>query len=222
MERGPRSRVGTRRTKSQGASMDTPIILIGPLGVGKTTIAELLAQRLGTVHYELDDRRWEYYGEIGYDHDHAVQLGEKEGFPAVLKYWKPFEVHAVERILADCKDGVISFGAGHSVYEDEALFERAQRALAPYNNVILLLPCEDVDQAAAILNERFIRQMMEEGITPHAEELEIREHFIRHPSNRRLAKRVVYTEGKSPEETCEEIVHIVRDSTAGRDRLIIP
>lgn len=30
-------------------------------------------------------------------------------------------------------------------------------------------------------------------------------HFVKHPSNYRLAKAVVYTEGKTPEQTADEI-----------------
>ena len=30
--------------------------------------------------------------------------------------------------------------------------------------------------------------------------------FIKHPANRLLAKHVIYTEGKSPEMACEEIL----------------
>ncbi len=34
-------------------------------------------------------------------------------------------------------------------------------------------------------------------------------HFVRHPSNYKLAKYVVYTEGKTPQETAEEILAVV-------------
>ncbi len=41
------------------------------------------------------------------------------------------------------------------------------------------------------------------------EVLAANETFVRHPANGRLAKQVVYTEGKTPEETCEEIVELI-------------
>lgn len=31
-------------------------------------------------------------------------------------------------------------------------------------------------------------------------------HFVKHPSNYRLAKAIVYTEGKAPEQTVDEIL----------------
>jgi len=42
----------------------------------------------------------------------------------------------------------------------------------------------------------------------------INEHFIRQHSNYDLAKVVVYTKGKQPEETCEEIVHFIENGIA--------
>ena len=35
-------------------------------------------------------------------------------------------------------------------------------------------------------------------------------HFVTHPSNRDLAKQVVYTVGRTPEETRHEILSLVR------------
>jgi shikimate kinase len=186
--------------------MKLPIILIGPMAAGKTTVAGLLAEKLGLVHHELDDRRWDYYNEIGYDQALAGQIRAEQGFTSLYRYWKPFELHAVQRVLADCADGVISFGAGHSVYEDEMLFEHARQALAPYPNVILLLPCEDAAEAIAILTERFLAQAKIEGFEPSPQVIGMIEHFISHPSNRQLAKQVFYTKEKTPEQTCDEIM----------------
>jgi len=39
--------------------------------------------------------------------------------------------------------------------------------------------------------------------------MEANRFFLTHPSNRALAKQVVYTEGKSPEETRDEILRLV-------------
>lgn len=34
-------------------------------------------------------------------------------------------------------------------------------------------------------------------------------YFVQNPSNHRLAKHVVYTEGKSLEETCDDVLRLV-------------
>jgi shikimate kinase len=186
--------------------MHSTIILIGPMSAGKSTIAKLLAEKLGLPQYAVDDDRWTYYDEIGYDKAEAAKIVESEGMVGLLRYWKPFEAHAVERALADHRDCVIDFGAGHSVYEDEALFKRVQRALEPYPNVILILPSPDLDESTQILNARFRQLLLDEVGEIDEALLDVNEHFVKHPSNHQLAKIVVYTNGKTPAETCTEIL----------------
>jgi shikimate kinase len=180
--------------------MNTDIILIGPIGAGKSTLAKLLSERLGLPRCPMDDVRWDYYKEIGYDENLARQKGE-QSFWKLYEYWKPFEAHAVERLLSEHSNCVVDFGAGHSVYEDDGLFNHIQQILAPYKNIVLLLPSPDQDESVELLNARdeFLRNM-----TPN-----INEHFIKHHSNYDLAKFVVYTKGKTPEETCSEILRFV-------------
>jgi hypothetical protein len=183
------------------------IILIGPIRAGKTVIAELLAGKLGMPQVSLDDVRWEYYSEVGYDEAEVSRLAKSDdGMLAILDYWKPFEAYSVERVLADYPDAVIDFGAGHSVYEDAALFARVQHALAQYPNVVLLLPSPDPDESATILNERFSRLLAEELGEVDPRLLDVNAQFVRHPSNFTLAKIVVYTNNKTPDETCDEII----------------
>jgi hypothetical protein len=187
--------------------MDPTIILIGPIRAGKSVIAELVAKELHLPHYSLDDERWTYYHEIGYDEAEASRIAKsEEGMLALLRYWKPFEAHSVERIVAEHTGCVIDFGAGHSFYEDDALFSRVQAALAPYPNVFLLLPSPDPDESVRVLNERFAQLLAEEVGEVDPRLLDMNEQFVRHPSNYRLAKKTIYTNGKTPAETCAEIV----------------
>lgn len=178
------------------------ILLIGPIGSGKSTIAALLAKRLGWPRCSLDELRWDYYREIGYDEALAARLETEEGFVGKYRYWKTFEAHAVERVLNDYKAGdesrVIDFGGGHSVYENDALFARIERALAPYPNVVLLLPSPDLDASVRLL------KVQTGGFV--SGELDFDEHFVKHHANHDLAKLTVYTEGKTPEATCAEVM----------------
>ena len=47
--------------------MCSDIILIGPIGVGKSTMATLLARKLRVSSVSLDKVRFKYYRHIGYD-----------------------------------------------------------------------------------------------------------------------------------------------------------
>jgi hypothetical protein len=82
------------------------------------------------------------------------------------------------------------------------LFARVQALLQPYEHVILLLPSADLDESVAILTER-------DGFAV-TKTFNFHEHFVKHHSNHDLAKYTVYTKGKTPEETCSEIVVLIR------------
>jgi hypothetical protein len=191
-----------------GHRMRSEIILIGPLWAGKSTIAELLCQRLGLPRASMDDTSWRYYEEVGFDRARGTELERCGDHLALSRYVRPFLAHSVERHLADHPGCVIDFGAIHSIYDELEELNRVKRALAPYRNVILLLPSPDLKRSAAVLRERaaddvWLAKIREE----HG--LDLNEQYLRHPANRELARWVVYTEGRTPEETCEEIMQFV-------------
>jgi adenylate kinase family enzyme len=179
------------------------IILIGPSGAGKSTMGKLLARAQGQPQCSMDDVRWHYYREIGYDEEKEREIRENQGIEAVLRYWKPFEVHAVERLLAEHHDCVIDFGAGHTVFDDDMLFARVEKALTLYPNVVLLLPSPDLDESVRVLTRR------RPDLPPS-----VNEHFVRHHCNHDLAKIVIYTQGQKPKETRDTILKAVAEKAA--------
>ena len=176
----------------------TNIILIGPVGVGKSTTSRLLAERLSLPHLALDELRWPYFQELGYNPARQGQLWASDGIAAVLKYWEPFEVHALERVLADHPAGVFDVGGGYTIAGDPALKLRIRQALAPCPHVILLLPAPDVEDSVRILAERTQGQL--------PDQFPLRDHVERHFATRDLARHIVYTGGRSPEAVCDQIV----------------
>jgi shikimate kinase len=185
--------------------MELPIILIGPMCSGKSTIAQLVAMRLGIPRYALDELRWAYYQACGFDLAISSEIGEREGMVGMMRYWKPFEAYAVERVVAEHADGVIDFGAGHSVQNDAALFKRVKDALAGCH-VILLLPSPNPDEAIEVLNQRLTHLLMTEVGMVDPIALAINAQFAQHPCNYQLATHVLYTNGKTPDETCQELI----------------
>jgi shikimate kinase len=179
------------------------IILIGPPYAGKSTLGHLLAEQLGLPNVSMDRRRWDYYKEIGWDGDEEARIGAAEGFAGIYRYLKKFELHAVGRLLEEHQNCVIDFGAPHSVYEDDTQFSRVRELLAPYPNVILLLPSPDLDESVAILRQRC-------GFTRNG--MPANRFFLIRLANGGLAKHVIYTAERTPEQTCDEIVSFCRPS----------
>jgi shikimate kinase len=181
--------------------MKPEIILIGPIGSGKTTVAELLSMKTGLPRRSMDELRWNYYDELGYDRDLARQKRTLEGFWGLYHYWKPFEAHAVERLLSSFRECIFDLGGGHTVYKDEELFQQVRALLAPYPHVVLLIPSPDPEESLEILHAR--NQYDSDG------QREVNEHLVYHPSNYELAKHIVYTKDKDPDQTCDEIMQWV-------------
>jgi len=184
--------------------MNSEIILIGPSGSGKTTIAELLYWRTMLPHRSMDQLRWAYYDEIGYDWGVAKKSHVEEGFWGLYRYWKPFEAYAVKRLLEDFKESIFDLGGSHSVFEDDDLFEQVRKVLEPYPFVILLMPSPDKEESIRILNARCNYASDDQRV--------VNEHFVHHHSNYDLAKHIVYNKDKTPEQTCDDILQWVRSN----------
>lgn len=185
--------------------MRDEIVLICPIQTGKSTVGELIAKKLNITLCDVDELRWKYYDEIGYDRKLAETINEKLGFfDGLYRYWKPFEAYAIERILNDNDSCVFDFGGGHSVYENDQLFERIKGVLADFRNVILLLPSPNLTESFKTLNDRI--EVDSDGI------FNINLHFLEHHSNYDLAKLTIHTKGKTPEETTEEIIKLTSNN----------
>jgi adenylate kinase family enzyme len=180
------------------------IVLIGPTGAGKSTVAELLAERAGLQRVPMDFVRWQYYFRAGYSLEEEARRVAAGGLAARFAYWKPFEAAAVEAVVADFPGALIDFGAGHSFQEDPALFARTAAALARVPHVVLLLPSPDPERSQAHLLARLGRRADREP-----EVADRLRRMLGHPSNARLATATVYTEARTPEETTAEVAALV-------------
>jgi hypothetical protein len=181
------------------------VVLIGPAGAGKTTVSELLAARLQLPCICLDEIAEKYYAEAGFGHEVQQRLMKEIGFAAMYRQLAPALAHATVRMLEDHDRGVMDLGAGHSHFADAALFERVRRALAPCPNVVLLLPNPDLDRSVQLLRQR---SLAERGWDWNAEGYDYIEHWTKDACNHTLATLTIYTEGRTPQETCEELVSL--------------
>lgn len=183
---------------------DKTILLIGPMATGKSTIAGKLASLTGLRRIPMDRVRWYYYLKDGFSIEHEESI---DSFEDVMAYWKPFEVKAVKRIIKEFPNSIIDFGAGHSYFSDEVQFKEVSEALAPVKNIILLLPTESKEESLKICNDRLKERVKREL---DKTEIDANRDFIFEKSNYELAKHIVYTKDKTPDETASEILELLK------------
>lgn len=166
------------------------IILIGPMGTGKSTIARLLAGKIENAQRLAIDSRGQF-----------EELYKKE---KSFHNFKNFEFVLTGTILSSLKSPcVIDFGAGHSIYEDPILKGKMKEICSQFKNIVLLLPSQDNEYSRRVLLER-------RNIKPGSHKDKDNWHFITAPNNYEIATHIVYEEGKSPEDISKEILNLVK------------
>jgi len=119
------------------------IILFGPQGVGKSTVARELAKATGAEVIESDD--W-------------VKQGDWAMEPTWLEGWKTRKRNELPGMLAYLranlgKKAILDVGGSHGVWEGEALREILD-LIQDYPNRFLILPSKSLDQSQAFLRKR--------------------------------------------------------------------
>lgn len=187
----------------QNPEVALPVVIIGPMAAGKSTVAGALAQRLGVHQIPLDAVRWYYHLKDGLRFGDQIAHAKEGGFAAVVRYWAPYSISAVERVLLEFPQTIIDFGAGHAHFEDPEHVRRLEAALAPVSNVILLMPSADLDRSIAVCAERDAERL---GPKRDASRDLVNEAFVRSECFRRVATRTVFVEERTVDETVDDIV----------------
>ncbi|WP_073737545.1 3-dehydroquinate synthase [Streptomyces sp. CB02488] len=158
------------------------IVLVGPMGVGKSTVGELLAERLGTTYRDTDADVVAAAGkpiaEIFYDE------GEER--------FRELERRSVRDAVAE-HTGVLSLGGG-------AVLDEATRALLAGHAVVYL--SMDVDEAVKRVGLNTARPLL--AVNPRRqwrELMEARRHLYTD-----VARAVVATDERTPHEVAQAVL----------------
>lgn len=161
------------------------ILLIGPMGAGKTTVGRSLSSELDMPRISLDNKEML---------QPLYQQRDK------FNSFKEFEFFLTSSVLTGIETPtVIDFGAGHSVYEDPIMFMEIKSLINKFDNVVLLMPSEDKEVSLRKLSEL-------KGIEPNSDKYQTNKHFVEMPCNYELATITEYTNGKTPDEISTEII----------------
>ncbi|GGU01727.1 shikimate kinase [Streptomyces coeruleorubidus] len=156
--------------------MSALIVLVGPMGVGKSTVGQLLAERLGTGYRDTDDDIVAAQGRT------IAEIFVEEGESA----FRAIEKQAVHEALAG-HDGVLALGGG-------AVLDPDTRALLAGQRVVYL--SMDVEEAVKRTGLNAARPLL--AINPRKQWRELME--ARRHLYEEVATVVVATDGRTPEE----------------------
>lgn len=158
------------------------VVLVGPMGVGKTTVGELLAERLGTTCRDTDADIVEAEGRP--ISDIFVEDGEE--------HFRALEAEAVRSALAE-HPGVLALGGGSILSEDT-------RKLLTGLPVVFL----DMDVAEAVKRVGLDTARPLLAVNPRRQWRELME--ARRPLYTEVARAVVSTEGRTPEDVADAVL----------------
>ncbi|MCC9685054.1 shikimate kinase [Streptomyces sp. MNU103] len=162
--------------------MSPRLVLTGPMGVGKSTVGRLLAERLGVGYRDTDDDIVAAQGRAVSD------IFVEDGEPA----FRALEKEAVRQALAS-HDGVLALGGGAVLAPDT-------RALLAGERVVYL--SMDVEEAVRRTGLGAARPLL--AVNPRKQWRELME--ARRHLYEETATAVVPTDGRTPEEVAEAVL----------------
>ena len=172
------------------------IILIGPIGVGKSTQAALLADKLGMPRCSYDQVKGKYWQQFGLSADTAHYIEKEHGTYAMISYMNEYKCKTVCAIVRDHPGHVIDFGGGAQTFDEAHQIAKVREVFDTLANIFLLLPSPD---AATNIN----------ALPGLKEDYPINAYLILHPSNAIFAKHTVYTLEKTKQQIRDEIIGII-------------
>ena len=172
--------------------MSDQVIILGPLNVGKSTLAKILAQKLDMPRCCLDDIQWAYLAETDFEHEKAKSLIRSD-LEEFRRYTNPYLVSVVQRAIHEHPSHIIDFGAGHTAFDESDHIELIKSILLPVTRVLLLMPSSDIDVCLS-------------SLPGPADGMRMNPTFIEHPLKHELANHVIYTLDKNPAEVADEAI----------------
>ncbi|WP_431711392.1 shikimate kinase [Glutamicibacter uratoxydans] len=179
------------------------IVLLGPAGSGKTTVAQLLARRLGCPLVDLDAVAEPYYAEAGWSMRRLSERIARDGRVAAERAWEPARAHAVQRAIEDHPGSVLALGAGHGSFHSPQAQAVVARALGQVESVVLLLPSRERALALRILRERC---KASKGTDWISEGHDFLAEWHDDPFTRQLASTTVYTANQTPAQSAAAVL----------------
>lgn len=184
------------------------IILIGPLGTGKSFLGEKISNVTNLHNHPVDKLKWYYRHQNGYNLSKSTQILKEHGFEALIKYAQQFfGAKEIKHLLEKFK-GVVDLGASDTHFQSLAQLQELNEVLSPYKNVFLILPSKEIEKSIDILKSRLLKRYENDTLkSPVIDSyLRMNEIFVKSETTKMLAKKIIYTENRSVNDIVQEIL----------------
>jgi hypothetical protein len=183
------------------------VALVGPRGVGKSTVAEQLAARLGCACHCVDGHALAYY-----DADPRFAAAHQPGASLVdtlarlaaqlgsgyYEFEEALHVLAIEQVVGDPPAPVIDFGAGHTALNHPAHRTRAMQLLAR-------LPCVCLWPSRSLARSVDLLATRAPSLAPELIAWELERDY-----SRELADCTIHVEDASPQQVIGQVLDHLR------------
>lgn len=190
--------------------MKLPIILIGPVSAGKSSIAESLSQKLHVPETPLDYIAGYYYVRQGVDLIALAKILNEKTVIEYVDFMREYELNAALAVCEDFSQSIISFGAGHAYYTKQDQIDRLLSLKGKTPNIFLILPSEDNNESEKILADRIDNNRKNVPEEKRSARNKMNHLFIESTSMKQLTHHVVYMNGRSIEEASQEIITLLK------------
>jgi predicted AAA+ superfamily ATPase len=188
------------------------IILIGPLGVGKSTLALKLSEKTGILNFPIDHLKWYYRFKNGYNLQLGTEILKAKGFDGLIKYASNyFSVNELREVLSGF-NGILDLSATDTYCDNSMVLEQLFDLFNPFENIFLILPTNSLEQNMSILSKRLRKRYGTHEFKDLILDSYIGKNnqFLKSETNYVFAKHIIYTEGRDINEICDEIINKVR------------
>jgi shikimate kinase len=173
-------------------SFEGHIILIGPIGAGKTPVAEMIAADLKIKHVMLDLD--EYYTCVGWNYESEERAYESGGVD-LLRYFGQFTIPLIKQLIEVHPSAVIDCGGTDLVgvtEEDRQNIRESMESLG-LHYIAAIIPFETSEETEAYF-------------TDQGKLCKWNKYLISNPSYTQIANRVFYTHGGPLETVAKQII----------------
>lgn len=184
------------------------IIMMGPLAVGKSTIALAISERINWKNYPVDRLKWFYRLKNGYDLALGTSILKENGFDALISYASQYFGPKELKTIFSQFHGVIDLGATDTYCNDLQRYQDLKELFNPMKNSFLILPSPIREENEEILTKRLLTRYESHPFkeTVLQSYIEKNNEFIKNATKYKFEKNKIYTKDRTVEDICDEVL----------------